>query len=293
MESNYLTWYEKPVLKRPYMIMGFTGWSNAGEVASSVLWYLLSRYEVSLFAELKTDDFYNYQVNSSVNKRPLVEIEKGMIHSYSAVTTNFWFHRDQLSGRDIIFVSGPEPDQGWNRYTDLILDLAQEYQVEKIITLGGTFDAIPHTVPARISSVVSHTELKDEIEKLGIDLTSYKGPSSIHTLLMVNAAKKDLRMISLWSHTPHYIQVVNFIGCYQIMLKLSELLDIKFDLEVARKDSEYLKTQIDQAIEKKPELQEYLKTLEIEYRKGGAEAEEPINNSILKEIDEIFQERKE
>ena len=293
MESNYLTWYEKPVLKRPYMIMGFTGWSNAGEVASSVLWYLLSRYEVSLFAELKTDDFYNYQVNSSVNKRPLVEIEKGMIHSYSAVTTNFWFHRDQLSGRDIIFVSGPEPDQGWNRYTDLILDLAQEYQVEKIITLGGTFDAIPHTVPARISSVVSHTELKDEMEKLGIDLTSYKGPSSIHTLLMVNAAKKDLRMISLWSHTPHYIQVVNFIGCYQIMLKLSELLDIKFDLEVARKDSEYLKTQIDQAIEKKPELQEYLKTLEIEYRKGGAEAEEPINNSILKEIDEIFQERKE
>jgi proteasome assembly chaperone (PAC2) family protein len=173
------------------------------------------------------------------------------------------------------------------------LDLAQEYQVEKIVTLGGTFDSIPHTAPPRISGVVSHTELKEELEKSGIEPTSYKGPSSIHTLLMVNAAKRDLRMISLWSHTPHYIQVVNFIGCYQIMLKLSELLNIKFDLEVARKDSEYLKTQIDQAIEKKPELQEYLKTLEIEYRKGGAESEGPINNGILKEIDEIFKEKKE
>ncbi|HEX7474613.1 MAG TPA: PAC2 family protein [Dehalococcoidales bacterium] len=293
MATDYLTWYEKPVLSRPHIIMGFTGWSNAGEVASSVLWYLLSRYEVSLFAELKTDDFYSYESNSGVNKRPLVDIENGMIHSYSAVTTNFWFHRDPLSGHDLMFISGPEPDQGWNRYSGLILDLAQEYQAEKIVTLGGTFDSIPHTAPPRISGVVSHTELKEELEKSGIEPTSYKGPSSIHTLLMVNAAKRDLRMISLWSHTPHYIQVVNFIGCYQIMLKLSELLNIKFDLEVARKDSEYLKTQIDQAIEKKPELQEYLKTLEIEYHKGSAEVEGPINNGILKEIDEIFKEKKE
>lgn len=293
MENEQLIWHEKPSLTRPFIIMGFTGWSNAGEVGSSVLWYILTRFEGKLFAELKTDDFYNYQNAGNVNKRPVVNIENGMIQSYSAVTTNFWYHAAEPGGHDLILISGPEPDQGWNRYSNLLLDLAQEYKAEKIITLGGTFDAIPHTAPLRISCVVSHTELKEEAQQFGLELTDYKGPSSIHTLLMVNAAKRDMRMMSLWVHTPHYIQVVNFIGCYEVMLKIALILNIKLDLEVARKDSEYLKVQIDQAIEKKPELQEYLRTLEMEYRKGHSSVEKPINNNILKEIDEIFKEKRE
>jgi hypothetical protein len=82
--------------------------------------------------------------------------------------------------------------------------------------------------------------------------------------------------------------VTNFIACHDIMLKLSGLLGLKIDLEVARKDSEYLVNQIDETIAKKPELQEYLKTLESEYRKGNPESRRYINRNIVKEIEELF-----
>jgi proteasome assembly chaperone (PAC2) family protein len=290
MESENLIWHEKPVPSKPFLILALSGWGNAGEVPSSVLWYLLSRFESVLFAEIKPDKFYIYQSAGSENKRSVVNIENGLIQSYSMVTTNFWYHKAEPGEHDIIFVQGPEPEQGWSEYTEIILNLIQEYQVEKIVTLGGAFDAIPHTVSTRITGVVSHSDLKAEVEEQGIELVSYKGPTSINTFLMVEAAKKDIPVISLWAHTPHYIQVTNFIACYDIMLKLSGLLGLKIDLEIAKKDSEYLANQIDQAVEKKPELQEYLKTLESEYHKGNPDNQRSINKNIVKEIEDLFRD---
>ncbi len=291
MENENLVWLDKPVITRPYMILAFQGWANAGEVPTSILWYMISRMEASLFAELKPDLFYNYQSSDAETKRPVVNIETGLIQSYSVVTTNFWFHKGKPGEHDVVFISGPEPEQGWNQFSNLILDLAQELQVEQIITLGGTFDAIPHTVAPRITGVVSQAELRVELESAGIEPITYKGPSSIHTLLMLNASKRNLPMISLWAHTPHYIQVVNFIAAYAMLTKLTDLTGINIDLDVARRDSEYLHSQVDEAIEKKPELQEYLRTLEVEYRKGKPAAEEPINKNILKEIEDLFKDK--
>jgi hypothetical protein len=57
---------------------------------------------------------------------------------------------------------------------------------------------------------------------------------------------------------------------------------------VARKDSENLCAQVDQAIEKKPELQEYFRMLESEYRKGKPDIREPINKNIIKEIEDLL-----
>jgi proteasome assembly chaperone (PAC2) family protein len=290
MDDSNLTWLEKPVLHKPYMIMAFSGWANAGEVPSSVLWYILSHLQATLFAELQPDDFYIYLNSSGETKRPTVNIEDGLIQSYSPVTLNFWSHKADPGGRDLILVSGPEPEQGWNKLVDLILNLAREYEVEKIVILGGSFDTIPHTAPPRITGVANFLAEKEELKYHQIELVNYKGPSSVHTLLMVKAARRNIAMISLWAHTPHYIQVVNFIGCYNLMLKLKELLGIDIDLEMAQKDSQYLIQQIDQAIEKKPELHQYLKILETEFRKGKKPVEEPINQNIIKEIEDLFKD---
>jgi proteasome assembly chaperone (PAC2) family protein len=291
MQNNSLIWFEKPVLVSPYILMAFTGWANAGEVPTSALWYLVSQMDASIFAEMKPENYYTFQNSGSESKRPVVNIEDGIVQSYSIMTTNFWYHQGGPAGQDIIFVSGPEPDQNWDRYCDILLNMAQEYEARRIITLGGTFDAIPHTAPMVVTGAVSLPELKSELTDNGVGLTNYSGPSSIHSLFLVNASKRGLPMINLWSHTPHYIQVTDYMSCYGILVKLRELLDIKIDLDAARKDSEYLYSQVDEAIEKKPELQEYLKTLEEEYEKGKSSEEKPISKNVLKEIEDLFKNK--
>jgi hypothetical protein len=75
------------------------------------------------------------------------------------------------------------------------------------------------------------------------------------------------------------------------MLKLNALLNLNVDLEIARKDSEYLYAQVEEAIEKKPELQEYLRTLETEYQNGKPASGENINKTIIKEIEDLFRDK--
>jgi proteasome assembly chaperone (PAC2) family protein len=291
MENNNINWLEKPHLNRPYLIMAFSGWGNAGDVASSVMWYLLSRLEATLFAELKGDKFYVCPASGGEIKRPVVVIEDGLIKNYNPVNLNFWYHRAAIEAeRDIILVSGPEPEMNWNEFVATLIDLASEFAVEEIIALGGSFDSIPHTEPPRITGVANRFELKADLIEQGIEPVNYKGPSSIHSLLMLESAKKDIPMLSLWTHTPHYIQVVNFMGCYHVMLKLNALLGLNIDLEVARKDSEFLLQQIDQAIEKKPELQSYFKTLQSEFKKESEPPAKPINQNIIKEIEDLLKD---
>jgi proteasome assembly chaperone (PAC2) family protein len=288
MSDEFIIRHENPELTQPYMIIGLSGWVNAGEVPSSVLVYLISRFQATLFAEFEPNEFYCYQTTGSEAKRPIVNIENGVVKSVNTVSTSFWYHKSRIGGHDLILVSGPEPDQKWNIYSDLMIKIAQEFQVVKIISLGGIFDAIPHTAPSRLTAVVSHTVLKEEAQSYGLELISYQGPSSVHSLIMIKASEANIPMLSIFAHTPHYIQVTNFIACYNIMAKIDEMLGINIDLEVARKDSEYLRAQIDNAIEQKPELQEYLKTLEAEYRQGKPEIQQSVNKNIIKEIEDLL-----
>lgn len=291
MEDANLIWTEQPVLDNPLMILGFSGWSNGGEVPSSVLWYILSRFDAKIIAELKADGFYTYNMSRPDAKRPLVEIENGMIRAFTAQTLTFWAHKAELGGKDLILVSGPEPELNWNSLTKSIINVAKYYDVDKIVTLGGMFDSIPHTAPPRIQGLANYLTLRDELKEHNIEPVNYKGPSSIYGLMMIEATKNDIPAVSLWASTPHYIQVTNFIGCYNLMLKLNELYELNIDLEVARQDSEYLYRQINDAIEKKPELAEYLKTLEKDFRQGTSQPkEEPINKNIIKQIEDLFKE---
>jgi proteasome assembly chaperone (PAC2) family protein len=290
MDKEDIIWHEKPDLVKPNMILAFDGWTNAGQVASATAWYLIGRLKATPFAELKPDDFYIYQNSDKEHKRPIVNIENGLIQSINIVTTNFSYYRNAPGEHDLIIAAGPEPDQKWVKYTNLLLDFAREYQVEKIIAVGGSFDAIPHTAPVRITGVVNQVALIDEVKEQGIELVSYKGPSSLYTFFMVEAAKRDLPVISLWAHTPHYIQVINFIATYHLILKISQMLNIKVELGDARRDSEYLYAQIEQAIAQKPDLQEHLKMLEEEYRKGKPQPHKSINKNILKEIEDLLKD---
>jgi proteasome assembly chaperone (PAC2) family protein len=289
MDPENVIWHQKPELRKPWMLLAFDGWGNAGQVASAIAWYLLGRLKATLFAEIKPDEFFVYQTSGSEQKRPLVSIEKGVIKSLNIVTGNFSYFKNSSGDRDLIIVTGPEPEQRWVKYTGLLLDFAREFQVERIIALGGSFAAIPHTVPTRITAVVNQPQLVEELKQQGIEMTDYKGPSSIYSLLMVEAAKRDLPVISLWAQTPHYIQVINFIATYNLLLKLRNLLGIQLELADARKESEHLYSQIDQAIASKPELREHLKVLEQEYRKGNPQQPQAsINQNIVKEIEELM-----
>lgn len=275
--------YEMPELNSPYLVAGFEGWPDAGRISTGVIGYLRDKLKAEKFAEIKPDAFYVFQSPGAELLRPLTVIENGLIKELSLPSTGFWAWRNEKAMHDLILLLGIEPHLRWNEYTDSILDFAQEFGVNRIYTVGGTYDMVPHTREPIISAVVNDPGLGVELRKYDIESTEYKGPSSVHTLLLLSAGKRNLKAASLWGHAPHYIQVPNAKVCYSMLIKLTAMLEIELDLEDIRKASEYLDEQVNKAIEQKPELGEYVKRLEGKHRFG-----EPLAEDIIKEVEDFL-----
>ncbi len=293
MEMQSLIIYERPDLVQPYLVMGFEGWPDAGRVSSGVVGQLRDKLEARKFAEVKADDFYVFQSPGLEVRRPLTDIEDGLVKGLSLPSTTFWFYKNDRSAHDLIISLGMEPELRWNNYVDLVLDLAQEFGVHRLYTVGGTYDTVPHTVEPMISAVLNDAGLKDEMREYGIGLIDYKGPSSIHTMLVVSAGKRELEAASLWGHVPSYIQVPNAKVCYSILSKLTRMVGIAVDLEDLKKAGEYLDDQVSRAIKQKPELEDYVRRLEEEYSKGMYQAGEPLAKDIIREVEDFLRRKKD
>jgi len=293
MKKQSFIIYKRPTLIQPYLVMGFEGWPDAGRVSSGVVGYLRDKLQAEKFAEVKPDDFYIFQSPGVERRRPVTDIEDGLVKTLSVPSTTFWFHKKGNSAHDLIISLGMEPELGWNKYVELVLDLAQEFGVERIYTIGGTYDRVPHTIEPIITSVVNDPSLRTEMREYGIEFTNYKGPSSIHTMLLVSAGKRALKAASLWGHAPHYVQVPNAKVCYSILNTLTRMLEIAIDLEDVKRAGEYLDEQVSKAIEQKAELKDYVRRLEEEYSKGRYEAGKPLGEDIIKEVEDFLRKKKD
>jgi len=289
---EHLIMYERPELVQPHLVMGFEGWPDAGRVSSGVITFLRDKLRARRLADVRPDDFYIVQCAGADVRRPLTDIEGGLVKGLTIPSTSFWFHKAAKGGHDLIISHGLEPELSWNRYVDVIVGLAQDFGVERLLTVGGTYDAVPHTAEPVISAVLSHAGLKEEMTEYGIGFTAYEGPSSIHTALVVAAGRKGIKAASLWGHVPQYIHVPNAKVCYAILRRLTGMLDIAVDLDDMRKASEYLDEQVTKALGEKTQLSEYVAKLEEEYAKGRGEAGELRAEDIIKDVEDFLRKGK-
>ena len=293
MSEQGLTIYERPKLSKPYLVMGFEGWPDAGKVSSGVISYLRDKLAAKKLAEIKPDDFYLFQSSGAEVGRPVVDVQDGLVKAQSLPTTTFWFYKSKESARDLILALGREPEMRWDDYVSLVLGLAQEFGVVRIYTMGGTYDVVPHTIEPLVGVVVSTPSLETEMREYDVQPINYRGSSSIHSAFLVSAGKSKIEMISLWGYVPHYVQVPNTKVCYHVLSKLTKMLEVSLNLDDIGQKSAQLDEMIDKAVSQKPELQDYVRRLEAEYSQGKYEIGETLKEDIIKDIEDFLKRRGE
>ncbi|MGC9064597.1 MAG: PAC2 family protein, partial [bacterium] len=236
--------YEEYQPKNPYLIAGFSGWANAGEVSTIALTYLISKLDAKKFAEINGEDFYI--LTSTEAHRPVTNIEKGMIRELNLPVTTFYLWKNE--GIDIIFLLGREPDVRWKRYLEIVIGFAKDLGVKRIYTIGGEYSSVPHTRKPRITGVVSDEKLKEELLQYEVRTIDYQGPSSIHTYFSIVSKEKGIECVSLWGDVPYYIQVSNPTVASVVLDKLAKLLKIEFSLEQIKKEGEEFTEQVNKAV---------------------------------------------
>ena len=269
----YMQWDYVPELKEPFFVAGFHGWSDAGNVSSDTLQYLMEQLRPQTFASLSNEPFVNYGLD-----RPVGEIENGIIRHLEPMVTVLTFCSNPEGKHDLILFLGREPNYNWLLFAGTLLDAMQRLGVKRLYTLGGVQDTISHSAPPRISvigssasAVAASTDMEGNIQP-----ADYYGPVSIHSFLVRTCIERKIEAISLWGHVPAYLQK-NPRMIAQMVKIISEASGVECPTESLVKRSIELDRRIDEILAKDPNLKQFVESIE---GKGGSLPQGGADNVI-------------
>lgn len=285
---------QRPLLHAPYLIAGFGGWPNGGGVSTDAVQFLRTALDAERIGEITADDFYIYS-SPALASRPVAIIRQGHLRSLRFPSNAIFACQRPGSAHDLLLLQGIEPDLHWQQFADAVIECLQAFDIQRLYTVGGYLDYAPHTRTPRISVVVTHEELKAEIESHDVDLTDYEGPTSIQSYLLALCREQGIEGISLWGGAPSYVQ-----GSYPRMTqRMLQLLGDMWHLSLDLSDLEAQVTEMDstlhEQIDSNPELADYIKRLEHAYDQAESDddQEEPETDTIVEEIQQFLRRRRD
>ncbi len=256
---------DTPDLVDPYILIGLTGWLNAGEIGTGCIDFLRRKLNARKFASIDSRPFHIWQVpgfDPAQIMRPHAVIEEGVVKTLAEPANEFSFWQSG-TGHDLILFTGFEPNLGWPEYAAAILSIARRYKAARIYSLGGVFDQVPHTRETRTFAVLSRPELKSEFKSF--PLLNYAGPCSFSAMFLHQAGREGIEAAGITARIPPYIQGFNARAGHELLKKVLALTPLHIDLGDLKKSGDNLVETMDNAFGQSETAREQLRKLEEMY----------------------------
>ncbi|HZL48945.1 MAG TPA: PAC2 family protein [Solirubrobacteraceae bacterium] len=283
-----LIWDRRPDgLRAPAMVCAFQGWNDAGDAASSAVSFLASSLNARRFAQIDSEEFYDFQAN-----RPNIQLTEGNAREIVWPTVEVFEALAPRAPRDLVLVQGVEPSMRWRAFSAHLVELAEVLGVQMVVTLGALLADVPHTRPVTMTGFASDPAL---VERLGLVPSSYEGPTGIVGVLHSACLDAGLPSASLWAGVPHYVAAAaNPKAALALVRRVEGLIGVSVDvsdLEVAAGDYE---RQVGLAVQSDPDIQAFVERLE-----QAAESEEaeiapedvPSGDILAREFQRFLRQR--
>lgn len=283
---------QRPSLRAPYLIAGFGGWPNGGNVSTDTVDFLQSVFQAERVGEITSDNLYIYS-SPTLASRPVTVIREGLLQSLRFPANTIFACQRPDADHDLLLLQGIEPDLNWQQFAEAVMECVRVFQAQRLYTIGGYLDYAPHTRLPRLSAVVTHEALKDELNPHDLDMTDYEGPTSIQSYLLSSCRDQGIEGISLWGGAPSYVQ-----GAYPRLTKsmlqlLSQLWDLELELEEIEEQAEELEATLNEQIEGNAELADYIRRLEQAYDQAERPDSEMNSDTIVDEIQQFLRRRRD
>lgn len=253
MEQSPVTFQYVPPLRSALLIAAFTGWPDAGEVASATVRYLVRKLRARRFAAFDPEPFHDF-----TQQRPQAVVTEHDERSLAWPAGEFWAVGAELAGRDLVLFVGPEPQLRWRTYSRALLEVAARADVIHLVTLGGAYDAVPHTGAPKLSITSSDPAVVRRMEALGLEPSSYAGSASIHSAIMDAAPAQGVPTLSIWGIAPDYVQSIpNWKVCHALLQRLCEQYGLRVELDEVRAAGRALERRVERALARDPDLRAY------------------------------------
>ena len=273
-----------PELKDPHVRAMLRPWIDVGGVGHMVL----ERVERHLNAKdlgklVRPSNFYDL-----TRYRPIVSMVEGERHI--TVPNTFIRYAQPESGPDFIFLHMLEPHLFGEDYAESVVKLLETFHVKRYVSVGGMYDAVPHTRPLQVSGAIPGGD--DVAKRLNVRVrrSNYQGPTSITFIVTQEAAKRGVESMSLMVHLPQYAQLEeDFAGVARLLEILCNFYGLPQALVEAEKGEQQYR-QITSFVSRNPQVRALVQQLEAVYDKRMTEQQEEQTTKLAPEVEDFLRE---
>jgi predicted ATP-grasp superfamily ATP-dependent carboligase len=168
-----------------------------------------------------------------------------------------------INGKEILLLTGHEPDSKWNQFAASVGELATQLGVRKMIGLGAYPFATPHTRAVNLSCT---SPSSDAIVSLPYVRSSVDVPAGIEAVLEHILTGRGIPSIGIWAQVPHYATTMPYPAATVALLgAVCDTGGISLDVSAARADATAHRERLDTLVASNPEHAQLLSQLESAY----------------------------
>lgn len=264
------------------MLAAFEGWNDAGSAATEALTHLHQAWDAEQIDELDPEEYHDFQVN-----RPVIALDEDGVRRISWPTTSVAVARGPRTGRQVVLVHGIEPSMRWRRYCNELLDIAAGLGVRTVVTVGALLADVPHTRPIPVNATSEDAVVR---AALGLEASTYEGPTGIVGVLQHEAAARGMQSLSLWAAVPHYVaHPPSPKASLAILHRIEQLLGESIPLGELPDDAAAWQAGVDELAGEDSEIGDYVR--QLEQAKDTAELPEASGEAIAQEFERYLRRR--
>jgi predicted ATP-grasp superfamily ATP-dependent carboligase len=262
-------------------IVAFAGWNDAGEAATGVINHLIESFNAQEVDAINPDEYYDYQI-----ARPRVKIEDGKrVIEWSS--TKFYLAPASGKNPTFVFVQGIEPNLKWQTFCLEVMEKLHALNVTSVISLGALLADAPHTRPIAVTAVANDEKLSVQ---LGLEASSYEGPTGIIGVLHSYLQVANIPTVSLWAALPHYVSSPpSPKGSLALISRIEDLTNIDLPSGDLPEEARAWQVGVDEMAQEDEEIADYISRLEENV--DATDLPEASGEAIAREFERYLKRR--
>ena len=260
----------------PSLVSAFDGWVDSGSAATTALDGLAEGARI--VARFEADRLFDYRA-----RRPTLDIVDG--HLTEIVWPELTLRGTRIGERDLLILTGAEPDYRWREFTDAIIDLARRLGVAEWISLGAIPAAVPHTRPVPILGTASEPGLLRGGIQAG-PLGRLRVPAALVSVLELEVSRTGIPAVGYFAQVPHYVSGPYPAAALELLRSLGRHLGLDLPEGDLPEESRQLRTHLDSLATGDATTRAYVERLESMVD----EQRLPSGDDLIEEIERFLRD---
>jgi hypothetical protein len=257
------------------MVSALMGWVDAASVATDAAKHIAGTGAV--VASFDGDELFDYRSN-----RPILDIVDGAM---AEVTwPEIAVRESTLGGRDVLVMTGTEPDMRWRAFSASVVELAKQFNVGLHVTLGSVPAAVPHTRATPLLTTASREGLIADTTNLP---PTMRVPSAAISIVDRELGMAGIDTVGFFAQVPHYVAGPYHDGILTLVGRVASQVGAEVSLDELRQLALTERAQLDEIVAARPDAKEHVARLEAATEQENI----PSGDELAEEFQRYFSQQ--